>query len=89
MGNIRTNSLRVGLISGLLAGVALGIWLAAKVAKKIVFTTGEMTDPGTLNCLTCDTQLHFTVPGKIPPCGNCHGTEFWKSTYPALTGGAG
>lgn len=76
MSKIKTTSLRLGLVSGLLIGVALGIWLAAKVGKTMIFRTGEVTEPGTLTCLGCGTQLHFAEAGRIPPCGSCHGTEF-------------
>lgn len=38
--------------------------------------TGEMTAPGVLECTNCTEQLRFTKIGHIPPCPNCHNTEF-------------
>jgi hypothetical protein len=80
MGKVKISTLRLGLTSGLLMGVAFGIWLAAGVGRKMIFGTGETTEPGTLTCLNCGTQLNFAEAGRVPPCGNCHGTEFGKSS---------
>ncbi len=38
--------------------------------------TGEVAGPGTLECVRCGKSLHFDRPGRIPPCPQCHGTEF-------------
>ena len=40
------------------------------------YNTGEVTGPGTLTCRGCGKQMHFSKPGRIPPCPGCHGTEF-------------
>jgi LPS O-antigen subunit length determinant protein (WzzB/FepE family) len=40
------------------------------------YHTGEVTGPGTLTCRWCGKQMHFSKPGRIPPCPGCHGTEF-------------
>ncbi len=45
--------------------------------------TGEVTALGTLECKGCGEQIHFTEPGRIPPCPKCHGTHFRRvSTHP-------
>ncbi len=40
------------------------------------YHTGEVTGPGTLTCRWCGKQMHFSKPGRIPPCPGCHGIEF-------------
>ncbi len=42
----------------------------------VIYRTGEITPPGTLRCLSCGEELHFSRPAHIPPCPKCHGTEF-------------
>lgn len=41
-----------------------------------LYHTGEVTGPGTLVCTGCGKEMHYTKPGRIPPCPNCHATEF-------------
>ena len=43
------------------------------------YHTGEITGPGTLLCAACGKRLHFHVTGRIPPCAECHGTEFKRA----------
>ncbi|APZ43520.1 zinc ribbon-containing protein [Acidihalobacter ferrooxydans] len=38
--------------------------------------TGEITAPGVLECTQCGHLMHFTQVGRIPPCAQCHHTEF-------------
>jgi DNA polymerase III alpha subunit (gram-positive type) len=40
------------------------------------YHTGEISGPGTLSCSQCAKQMHFTKPGRIPPCPGCHGAVF-------------
>lgn len=38
--------------------------------------SGEITGPGTLQCIDCGELLHFQEPGHVPPCPKCHGSRF-------------
>lgn len=38
--------------------------------------SGEITGPGTLQCIDCGELLHFEEPGHVPPCPKCHGSRF-------------
>ncbi len=42
------------------------------------YHTGEIVGLGTLVCKQCNTALHFSHPGHIPPCGKCYGTRFHR-----------
>ncbi|MFO8155278.1 MAG: zinc ribbon-containing protein, partial [Thiohalospira sp.] len=42
--------------------------------------TGEITSIGTLRCMNCGEELHFTRTGRIPPCPKCTGSRF-KRVY--------
>lgn len=53
--------------------------LSERAKRDTRLHTGEMTLPGTLSCMACDTQMHFEKIGHIPPCPKCHGTEFKRS----------
>lgn len=53
--------------------------LAGKSQQVLDFKTGEVTSPGTLTCKNCGREMHFKSTVKIPPCPNCHKTEFRKS----------
>jgi len=50
------------------------------------YHTGEVTGPGTLTCRWCAKQMHFSKPGRIPPCPGCHGTEFRREIQDAESG---
>jgi len=50
--------------------------LAEKARRVSRFKTGEITGPGTLECVGCGEQLHFEKAGHIPPCPKCRGTEY-------------
>lgn len=40
------------------------------------YHTGEVAAQGTFRCRGCEHDLHFKETGRIPPCPNCHGTQF-------------
>ena len=40
------------------------------------YHTGEITGIGTLHCNSCGKALHFHKTGHIPPCPDCHHTDF-------------
>lgn len=40
------------------------------------YHTGEIAGPGVLTCTGCEEALHFTRPGRIPPCPRCQGSVF-------------
>lgn len=50
--------------------------LAERAKRATVLKTGEITGPGTLECVSCGEQLHFDKAGHIPPCPKCHATEY-------------
>ena len=52
---------------------------AAKSEEVLAFKTGEISGPGQLTCTDCGTELHLERPSRIPPCPNCHKTDFRKS----------
>lgn len=43
------------------------------------YRTGEITGPGTLQCMECGEMLHFHDTGHIPPCPKCHKTLFSRT----------
>jgi len=48
------------------------------IAANAEYHTGEIIGLGTLVCDECKAALHFHKPGRIPPCGKCHGTRFHR-----------
>lgn len=48
--------------------------LEAKHAQDI--HTGEIVAAGTLACNSCDNEITFHKPGRVPPCGKCRTTHF-------------
>lgn len=50
--------------------------LAERAKRASRLKTGEITGPGTLECVECGEQLHFDKPGHIPPCPKCRATEY-------------
>jgi len=50
--------------------------LAERAKRASRLHTGEITGPGTLECVKCGEQLHFEKPGHIPPCPKCRATEY-------------
>lgn len=43
------------------------------------YHSGEITGPGTLQCQACGQEIHFHATGHIPPCPNCHGSQFVRA----------
>lgn len=56
-------------------GLQLREWAEA-ARRASVYRTGEVTGQGSLACVQCGHEVHFSRPGHIPPCPVCHGTEF-------------
>ena len=50
--------------------------LRKTAARYSEWHTGEITGLGTLRCTHCDKEIHFHRTGRVPPCPNCHGTDF-------------
>lgn len=50
--------------------------LAQRADAVAVYSTGEITGPGTLRCNTCHHDLHFHATAHIPLCPVCHGSTF-------------
>jgi ribosomal protein S27AE len=48
-------------------------------AKLQTYRTGEYIGIGTLECDACGAKLNFHGPSRIPPCGQCHHTEFHRA----------
>jgi hypothetical protein len=42
------------------------------------YRTGELTGPGSLQCVRCGKIMHFHKTGHIPPCPRCHTTVFQR-----------
>jgi len=42
------------------------------------WNAGEITGPGTLECASCKTPLHFHATGYIPECPNCGHTVYHR-----------
>lgn len=52
--------------------------LSRKAEESLHFNTGEITAAGTLTCTQCGQTVQLKRSTHIPPCPNCHGTEFRK-----------
>ncbi|MEH6504448.1 MAG: zinc ribbon-containing protein [Cycloclasticus sp.] len=50
--------------------------LNLQAIKGKLYHSGEVTGPGTLQCIACDQTLNFKKTGHVPPCPKCHKTEF-------------
>ena len=44
------------------------------------YNTGEITGPGTLECVACGTDIRFHATGYIPDCPNCGHTVFRRKS---------
>jgi hypothetical protein len=66
-----------GVLAGILArlGHLLQEW-AAKVEDHLRYRTGEVTSPGTLTCVECESKIRMKKTGRVPPCPKCHAAEF-------------
>ncbi len=47
-------------------------------ASMQTYRTGESVGIGTLQCDQCGAKLHFHRPARIPPCAQCHHTDFHR-----------
>lgn len=54
--------------------------LTLQAIKGEIYHSGEVTGPGTLQCIVCEQTLNFKKTGHIPPCPKCHKTEFKRHT---------
>jgi len=54
--------------------------LAQQAERASLYKTGEITGPGTLVCSGCGKEMHFHKAGHIPPCSQCRGTEYRRSS---------
>ncbi len=54
--------------------------LATSAHSPLLYRTGEISGPGTLQCRSCGAHIRFTKTGHIPPCPKCHATEFVRIT---------
>jgi ElaB/YqjD/DUF883 family membrane-anchored ribosome-binding protein len=54
--------------------------LAESANQASRYHTGEVAGPGTLVCIACGKELHFNKTGHIPPCPECKGTEFYRTS---------
>ena len=50
--------------------------LAQRAQRASEYHTGEVTSVGTLQCTECGELLHFHRTSHIPPCPQCHNTQF-------------
>ncbi|MDQ6991857.1 MAG: NADP-dependent isocitrate dehydrogenase [Mariprofundus sp.] len=60
------------------AGNALNS-VAERTKKSTYCRSGEITSAGRLTCTGCGHELQFKKTARVPPCPNCHATEFQKS----------
>lgn len=49
-----------------------------QTAERVGYRTGEIIGIGTLVCDQCGEKLQFHKPGHIPPCAQCHATQFHR-----------
>ena len=56
-------------------GLQLRQWAEA-AREATLYHSGEVTGHGSLACVACGHELHFSRPGEIPPCPQCGGTQF-------------
>ncbi|MDQ6994165.1 MAG: NADP-dependent isocitrate dehydrogenase [Mariprofundaceae bacterium] len=52
--------------------------MAEKTEESLVCRSGDITSAGRLTCKSCGHTLEFKKTGRIPPCPECHTTEFTK-----------
>lgn len=80
---LHPSRLGAGALSSLAALLQLGgdaLWKMSKQADQaLIYKTGELTSAGTLTCMNCLHQMHFSETRHIPPCPTCRKTTFKKS----------
>lgn len=57
--------------------------LSLDAIKAQLYHSGEITGPGTLECIACEQTMNFKKTGHIPPCPKCHKTEFKRHSKKA------
>lgn len=55
--------------------------LAERARRASEYHTGEVTTVGTLQCAKCGELLHFHRTSHIPPCPQCHHTQFARKPH--------
>jgi len=60
--------------------------LAEQARRANPYHTGEITGPGTLICTACGAETHLHRTGPIPPCAQCHATDFKRTSEATGTG---
>ena len=59
------------------AGSALSAF-GERTGESLICRSGDITSAGSLTCTSCGHELTFKKTGRIPPCPECHKTEFTK-----------
>lgn len=49
---------------------------AQQGGQAVRYRSGEITGPGTLECIACGERLRYGKTGHIPPCPKCCASEF-------------
>jgi hypothetical protein len=71
------------LINGLADPTRLALaQFAVSAHSPSIYRTGEISGPGTLQCMACGESLRFVQTGHIPSCPKCHKTEFVRLIGP-------
>ncbi|MDQ6973940.1 MAG: NADP-dependent isocitrate dehydrogenase [Mariprofundaceae bacterium] len=52
--------------------------MGEKTEESLICRSGDITSAGRLTCKSCGHVLEFKKTGRIPPCPECHTTEFTK-----------
>lgn len=55
--------------------------IADRAREASRYHTGEITSPGTLECMACGASMHFKKTGHIPPCPKCSATDFRRQPH--------
>lgn len=50
--------------------------LAERARAASTINAGEVVGPGTLVCDKCGAEMHFMHSHAVPPCPQCHATQF-------------
>ena len=53
---------------------------AQRAERASSYRNGEITGPGTLQCIACREQIRFVKTERIPPCPKCYAGEFRRAT---------